>query len=294
MLTIFSTCKPFLGHTDLIQRNAIQSWTRLQPTPDVIMLGPDEGTREAAEEFGVRHIPDVDRAPSGRMLLSSLHAKAEAASPHDWMCYVNADTILLNDFTEAIQRIARIDRPALVVSSRSGLRLDEPIDFDQPGWGVRLKQRAHPHPAHWRVCDYLAYRRDLYPPMPAFVHGPHPGSEGWLIFTARARGGMVIDATAVVTSIHQDHDAPPVAVSRSAEGEINLKLSGGQERLFFIADATHVLTPAGLRHALEPAYLFRRIYTLPLFRTGLWPLRTVLDGILKISRPLRGRLGWNM
>jgi hypothetical protein len=31
MITIFTTAKPFLGHSGIIQRNALQSWTLLHP-----------------------------------------------------------------------------------------------------------------------------------------------------------------------------------------------------------------------------------------------------------------------
>ncbi len=31
MITIFAIPKPFKGHIDVIQRNAIQSWTKLSP-----------------------------------------------------------------------------------------------------------------------------------------------------------------------------------------------------------------------------------------------------------------------
>lgn len=44
MLTIFSTCKPFLGHSAVIQRNALKSWTLLHPDIEIILFGDDEGT----------------------------------------------------------------------------------------------------------------------------------------------------------------------------------------------------------------------------------------------------------
>jgi hypothetical protein len=33
MLTVFSTPKPFVGHSDIIRRNALKSWTLLRPGP---------------------------------------------------------------------------------------------------------------------------------------------------------------------------------------------------------------------------------------------------------------------
>lgn len=52
MLTIFSIPKAFNGHIGDIQRNAINSWTRLQPECEILLLGDDEGTGKAADENG--------------------------------------------------------------------------------------------------------------------------------------------------------------------------------------------------------------------------------------------------
>ena len=60
MITLFTLPKPFVGHIGMIQRNAIQSWTRLHPDIDILMFGSEQGTAEIAAEFGIRHFPDVD------------------------------------------------------------------------------------------------------------------------------------------------------------------------------------------------------------------------------------------
>lgn len=294
MLTIFSTCKPFVGHTAVIQRSAIVSWTLLRPRPEIILLGDDEGTSEIARELGLLHIPHVDRGASGRMLLSSLFQKAEDAASYDYMCYVNADTVLLSDFTQSLAVVFDRGRPGLVTGARRSVRVNEPIDFRDDNWDISLRKKATLHKQRWRALDYWVYPRNTFPPIPPMVHGPHPGCEGWAIFTARAMGIDVIDATASISSIHLDHDLPPVSVSRNSQSEINLRLCGGNDRIFYIADATHVLTEAGLQRALAPAYLYRRLYTLALFDEKYWPVRFALDGLLTLSRPVRRRFGWSM
>jgi FkbM family methyltransferase len=55
MLTLFTTAKPFRGHSGIIQRNALKSWTRLHPDIDIILFGDDEGATE------VRRLSDVAR-----------------------------------------------------------------------------------------------------------------------------------------------------------------------------------------------------------------------------------------
>src|SRR4029077_5138320 len=105
MLTLFTIPKPFRGHINVIQRNALRSWTLLRPTVDVILFGTDEGVGEAAREFGVRHCPDVARTPFGTPLLDSVFAQAVRQSPHRHVCYVNADIMLLDDLVQSLARI---------------------------------------------------------------------------------------------------------------------------------------------------------------------------------------------
>ena len=57
-LTLFATPKRFQGHIDNIQRNAIASWTRLNPRPEIILFGADDGT---VPKSGPRCIPFEDR-----------------------------------------------------------------------------------------------------------------------------------------------------------------------------------------------------------------------------------------
>jgi hypothetical protein len=72
MLTIFSIPKAFKGHIDIIQHNAIESWTKLKSRPEVILLGNDEGTADVAREFGLRHLWNVATSDHGTPLLSDL------------------------------------------------------------------------------------------------------------------------------------------------------------------------------------------------------------------------------
>jgi len=63
VLTLFTIPKAFNGHIAVIQRNAIQSWMRLHPEIEIILFGADEGTAEAAREFGLRYEPELAAAP---------------------------------------------------------------------------------------------------------------------------------------------------------------------------------------------------------------------------------------
>ena len=65
MLTLFAIPKNFRGHIATIQRNAIASWTRLIPRPEIFLFGGEEGTAEIAHELGLRHFPEVARNEFG-------------------------------------------------------------------------------------------------------------------------------------------------------------------------------------------------------------------------------------
>ena len=77
MLTLFSTPKPFMGHIDVIQRNAILSWQQLHPEIEVILVGDDAGTATVCQELGIRHIAEVRRNKYGTKYLASIYDAVE-------------------------------------------------------------------------------------------------------------------------------------------------------------------------------------------------------------------------
>ena len=58
--TIFCVPKTWNGIDEIRQRNAVTSWTLLEPRPEIIFYYDDPGTKEAAGEFGARYIPDMN------------------------------------------------------------------------------------------------------------------------------------------------------------------------------------------------------------------------------------------
>src|SRR6267142_2740828 len=101
-------------------------------------------------------------------------------------------------------------------------------------------------------CLIFAFSRGLYyKNTPPFVIG-RPGWDNWLVWHARQSGARVVDATAVVQAIHQNHDYSyhpdgAAGVWQGEEAQQNYALLDGGKRYATIANATHRLTPAGLR-----------------------------------------------
>src|ERR1700690_1468876 len=105
MITFFTSPKPFRGHIDVIQRNAIESWKRVHPSAEVILFGHEEGVGKAAGELGVRHVPHVKRNSFGTPYLAALVDGAQALTGNSLLCYINCDIILLPDFRAAVERL---------------------------------------------------------------------------------------------------------------------------------------------------------------------------------------------
>src|SRR5499427_3451443 len=171
-LTLFATPKRFQGHIGNIQRNAIASWTRLNPRPEIILFGTDDGTAEVAREFGLRHVPNVKANQWGTPLVSDLFQQAEATGSGSALCYVNADILLFDDFARAIERVSGWSDRFLMVGRRTDLDIADPLAFEN-NWAANLRHRAQQEGKLQiaRSIDNFAFSRGLYPSMPALAIG---------------------------------------------------------------------------------------------------------------------------
>jgi hypothetical protein len=247
MLTIFATPKPFRGHEGVIQRNAIGSWVRLHPECEVLLFGDEPGAAEIAQELGVRHVPGVRRCEFGTKRLDHVFARAQEMARHDVLCYANCDIILLPSFCEAVARVAAWSPKFLMVGKRWNTPLTNALDFGDPGWDAQLRDfamRSGKLQLAYAV-DYFVFSRGLYEDVPPFavgrVHWDH-----WLVWKARSVHVPVVDASADVLAIHQDHDyayhsGGLPGVKADIESKRNRELAGGQMHLYTIEHATHRL-----------------------------------------------------
>jgi hypothetical protein len=246
MLTLFALPKPFKGHFGVIQRNAISQWTRLYPKPQILLFGDEEGTAEIAQEFGLRHIPEVKRNQCGTPLLSDLFAQAHALASYNILCYVNADILLLGDFMKAVKQVASLRKRFLMVGRRTNVELDEPTIYQSPDQEARLVSLALEKGwlANPTWIDYFVFVRGLFETIPAFAIG-RPFWDNWMIWRARALKAVVVDVTETILAVHQNHDYSHHAQGKKGaqqgeEARQNGKLAG----LGFctIEDSTHKLT----------------------------------------------------
>jgi hypothetical protein len=298
MLTIFTSPKPFKGHSRIIQRNAIKSWALLRPTPQIILFGNEEGNAEVAAEFHLTHVPGVGVSEMGTPLVSSMFSLAQQLSSNPLLCYLNADIMLTNQFIEALCVASAAKTQFVMTGRRTLLDVEKPWDFDQVGWQRTLYNYAVTKGKldEWIAMDYFAFPRNVYTNVPPFVVG-RARWDNWMIYSARRRGIPVVDATHDVQAIHQNHDYKHLAGGVKdcfigPEGQRNQELYGLQTCIGTI-DSTHLLKDGHLRRALGRTHLSRRLDTLAIFHPALarlaWPLLAARDLAKQQRARLRGK-----
>lgn len=294
MLTMFTVPKPFNGHIGLIQTNAIQSWLSLHPEIEVFLLGSEEGTAEIASSLGLRHIPNVECNEYNTPIVSSIFRLAQNAASYQLVCYVNADIILMSDFLPALQSVKL--ESFLMVGQRWDLELNEAIDFNDAQWESKLRglvaQYGKLHSA--KGIDYFIFNRGLYDSVPPFALG-RTAWDNWLVYRARFMRIPVIDATKVITAVHQNHDyghlsGSKAGVFKGPEAERNRELLGGWEYSFGIIHANWMLTLKGLRRVIALRRLYYQLSVIPVLFPRLRFLMVPRNVLIAFSKSIRSLL----
>jgi hypothetical protein len=240
VLTILSVPKPFRGEIGEIQQRALESWVALGGGVQVLVLGDEEGAAEAAREAGAEHVAGLELTPHGTPRLDSALAAAGLVARYPLRCFVNADVLLFDDLLTATSRVAQHYDRFLIVGRT--------LDATAPrGRDDALARGRHRGPA---ALDYFVFPADLYRDVPPFAIG-RACFDNWLVWRARQEG-VVVDATADVVAVHQQHDYAHVDGGKDEayygeEATRNLQLAGGKRRLYTLHDASHVLRGGRLR-----------------------------------------------
>ena len=299
MLTIFTTAKPFRGHTAIIQHNALKSWTLLHPDIEIIVFGDDEGVADVARELGIRHEPHTERNEFGLKRLDYMFARAQKISRYDLLCYINCDIILMADFCSALKRVKATRREFLMVGRRWDTDILEPIDFSAPDWAAetrRLAVTANRQRDEWYI-DYFCFSRGLFgPDVPPLVVG-RVYWDNWTIWKALDSKKAVVDASRAVVAIHQNHDYQyhprgQEGVWSDEQAQRNFVLAGGFSHLRSIDSAQFRFSDAGIES--NPFHWYphwsktierRARPARSFFQTRVW------HPLLDLTRPVRHFVG---
>lgn len=244
-VSFFCIPKPFIGHNEIIQRNSLQSLLRLVPSDHIFIFGNENGADKVSQEYGINHIPDIRKTDLGTPLLSDAFFQIQQKTKTDYVCYLNADIILVSDFLKLIECIDK--KKFLTVGRRWNINIDQLIDFSDNSESVlvdEVKKQGNLYSEF--AIDYFLFPNGMIEEFPDFAVG-RPGWDNWLIYNIRSKKIPVIDATYETTVIHQNHDyshVPKARVKNSYEGQEaddNRKLIGSDECLFSINDSTHYI-----------------------------------------------------
>lgn len=263
MITFFTIPRPFEGVIDIAQKNSIKSWLTVHPGSEVIVFGNEKGASEAASELGLRQVKEIRRNRFGTPLLSEAFHVARNIAKYDYVVYINTDIILLDSLWETARRIKYPHY--LMVGRRIDLDFKEPIDFRHPEWRDILaklaKQAGKLH--GFSGIDYHFFPKSLSLELPPFPVG-RPGWDSWVIYNIRSQKIPVIDATQVITAVHQDH--PWMWRPTDPESQKNVELAGGLANMLTIRDADFILTRQGLERPPFTRYVLSSLSQLYLWR----------------------------
>lgn len=270
MITIFTIPKPFIGLDDIHQRNAIQSWLAIRPECEIILCGSDQGVAEAAQEFGVLHIPGIPVNEFGTPYLDAAFQCAQQIAKNDLICYANTDILFFDDLMDVVSSIS-FDK-FLLVGRRWNLGVNQMVNFQDPEERISFKEHVFNEAALNRPLgsDYFVFKKNSLGELPSFLVG-RPYWDNWMIYNARSRNIPVIDCSQAIVDVHQNHDYAhvPQGIHNSwygPEAESNDELVGKQ-KVFSLWDSTHLIDASlNITRASGDQYIKRKIQTLSVLK----------------------------
>ncbi|MBE0577390.1 MAG: glycosyltransferase family 2 protein [Desulfuromonadales bacterium] len=270
MITLFTSCKPFIGADNVAQRNAIKSWRLLRPKPEVIIVGDDSGAKEVAEEFGLIYISEVRRYRNRNPYVDDVFKRASQAASNDLLCYLNSDIILMSDYMSAVNEVRVLNKQFLIIGKRYDLNVENELDFGSQ-WEEQLTARVKSEGCLYPLAgiDYFVFRKGTYDDIPPYILG-NVRWDNWMVYSARCKRMMVVDATDHVRVVHQNHElnhaqgADEEEISTDEAAVYNFNLYGKDLPPFYHVDATHKITLNGLKRSMDRSFLVRCLTTLPI------------------------------
>jgi hypothetical protein len=211
-----TTIKPFNEFFKFRQLNAIQSWLLLKDIDKKILILTEDDIEEDLEKLfnyndKVQVIKNFEKSPSTniptfRALYSA--AKDEIKSDKDIICQINADMILLDDFSKTINNILdQINsKNFCFIGQRTSWKEPNSIDFSNENWSNilfnQLKNSGELNPAC--AIDYFICSEKTFEKIPEFYIA-RMKYDNWLVSNAIKNNEYTIDVTKTIFSIHQDH-----------------------------------------------------------------------------------------
>lgn len=215
-ITFVCCPKPFLPQYKDIQNNAIVSWTKLKCVNKIIICGKDEGVKEYTENLktlvpeglDIIYHPNLNVNSNGTPLVDHLF-KICSNNTEKYVCYINADIILLSDFDKTFQNYLKAypdQKDFLLIGQRWDWYQPKAIDFSN-GWEKRVTHTAKNNGSMHQITgiDYFIHTKTTFPKMYPFALGKF-WWDNWIVGNAYKRrpAVMCVDLTPTVFAIHQN------------------------------------------------------------------------------------------
>lgn len=293
MITIFAVPKAFKGHFGVIQENAIVSWTKINPRPEIILFGNEEGTTNICKKFKLEQVRNIKKNKHGTPILSDVFRKAKKEAKNEILMYVNCDIILLGNLREAINKIGM--KKFFITGRRWDLDIKKNITF-KVDWAIHLRKKIKKTTKLHQMgaLDYFIFPKSVNLNPPPFAIGRGVW-DNWLLYRAKFLKIAVIDATYAITAIHQNHDyshgGGKEKVWNGLEWKNNQQLAKGKKRPFNLYNSDYELS--GRRLIRPEASLFRlwrNVQIQPVINPQTsfftWPIVLCVEFFIKIYRKL--------
>ena len=252
-LTLFTAPKAFDGITDINQRRAIKSWAEIPGVGEIFLLGKEAGIAEFTTYLRatyptvlIKHIPDIEVSPRGVPCIPSLFKTAIDASSNDWICYANSDVVLMKDIRFAL---LWLDKPVLVFGSHYDIPLDYQSHLNsliERTWNeedLRNRVAQIGGKIHTHGLDYFIFHKSMFQNLKPFILGRGTWDNYLLYYAKRVDKAPLIDATKVITCLHQEHGyksdlvMTPVGYYKGPEAIYNYRLTEDYDEVMTIHDA---------------------------------------------------------
>lgn len=206
-LTVFTTCKPFVGENGVMQRNAMATWQALDCP--AILVGIEAGVDEQARKLGATNLRENAYHDSGMPYVNDVFAKAQQAIETPFCCYINSDILLPAHTVNAVQLLlTSTDVPDafLLTSRRRNIPLCGELPESELARNEHLSSLDNQY-GSWdssTAVDFFLFPTGMFVDLPPFLFGRMQW-DNWLLWKASDLGARVIDASLDMHLLHPIH-----------------------------------------------------------------------------------------
>ena len=159
---------------------------------------------------------------------------------------------------------------SMAVGRRWDFDWDQPIDFAQPGWAeiVRAEAKKANVQRPGNFIDYFLFSRGVCDNLLPLAIGRF-WWDNYLLWRARSGGAELLDISAIVMALHQNHDYSHskkfADVRQGPELKRNRTMVGPWWHLYTIEDATKIVAADGVQSSHRHLWLMaKRLWSHPL------------------------------